>query len=236
MAGITKDLPPIPSVDNAETGRASPIPTQGQPEAFVTTGKSHGSGLFRRLTSKLRTPSATARELTGHDGTLTAASPVTSTSNAPQHKRKPTRTNITPAENSWLTPEQRIAALRARGLLPSQSQPLCDAQGYRLPLSEQEQQLDRDAAIVPRQSEERESEAEKIAEAWMKKNMGDGYRARSRSSEREQEHSFASTKPQGAHDCRSAYAASGAVDAYFASQRDGLLHFHRPCHLKGHPT
>ncbi|THG99740.1 hypothetical protein EW026_g2664 [Hermanssonia centrifuga] len=161
MEPISKELPPLPP----------------SPATADTPPQQHG--LIKRLTTKFRSSTATG-------GPPAPGSPPEShpelVSGKP--KRKPTlrmpslsgpitnkgnqKSNL---ENSFTSPEQRQAALRARGLLPSQAQPLRDAHGYKLPLSEQEQQLDRQQAVqVPRTSEEPESEAGKIAEAWMKRN------------------------------------------------------------------
>ena len=85
-----------------------------------------------------------------------------------------------------------------------------DAEGYKLPMSEQEERLDRDVAVVVAdqgqangktsnekqrtwgkgksksvdsaiEKEKDASEAGKIAEEWMRKNMGDAYQPRPRS-------------------------------------------------------
>lgn len=101
-------------------------------------------------------------------------------------------------ENAWTSPTLRDAALRARGLAP----PMRDAQGFKLTLSEQEERLDRDVAVVvvpqdasaqvkehqkgksvdrSSEKEREESEAGKIAEAWMRQHMGNDYQPRPRS-------------------------------------------------------
>ncbi|KAF7789801.1 hypothetical protein EIP86_000747 [Pleurotus ostreatoroseus] len=171
MTSIVKDLPPTPPIDGPSSPSEPPPPKP--------------IGLFKRLTtrSKPRKPS----ESWGGD----QPSPD---DGVPRHRRRRTspsggRAHTTPVlENAWTSPEQRAAALRERGLLPSQARPFRDAHGYKLPLSEQEAQLDDRVAVtvdVPAAIPEQESEAGRIAEEWMKKNMGEGYSARSRSKERE---------------------------------------------------
>ena len=191
MASVAKDLPPLPPPDDAlphstSTDSQSPPAPQHQPK------HPGGPGLFKRLTTKLRTPSAS--------GSAAMGDPSSGSGGNPRAKRR-AQTHNAPApamENAWTSPSQRAAALRARGLIP----PMRDAEGFKLPMSEQEARLDRDVAVVVpeegasepakehqkgksvdrnSEKEREESEAGKIAEAWMRQNMGDGYQPRPRS-------------------------------------------------------
>ncbi|EKM53119.1 uncharacterized protein PHACADRAFT_259292 [Phanerochaete carnosa HHB-10118-sp] len=166
MAGLSKDLPPLP---------------QASPDEDV----SNRPGLFKRVTTKLRSPS---QSWAHPSSPAHAQSPFEDIPEEPnqKHKRKfslrmpslpAPQTVVKPAatlENSWTSPEKREAALRACGLVPAQPKPLRDAHGYKLPLSEQEERLDRDWALLPpdgsRMTAEGESEAERIKEAWLKRN------------------------------------------------------------------
>lgn len=173
MASVTKDLPPLP-----------PNGGPSIPFAGAESAPKH-PGLFKRLTTKLRKPS----ESWGQDGFDASQDDSAHRGKARrQFASRKVSAHTTPGlENAFIDPEQRLAALRERGLLPSQAAPFKDSHGFRLPLSEQEEQLDgRDSVKVdvPRQSDERESEAGKIAEAWMKKNLGETYQPGSRSSGR----------------------------------------------------
>lgn len=168
MANVVKDLPSLPVIDepSSSTEQQPPKPT----------------GLFKRLTTKLRKPS----ESWGGEQPQTG-------DGVPRHRRRRTspsggKTHTVPIlENAWTSPELRTAALRERGLLPAQAQPLRDAHGYHLPLSEQEAQLDTRIAVTAGAAgpgnAECGSEAGKIAEQWMKKNLGEAYHAPSSSQE-----------------------------------------------------
>lgn len=173
MAGIAKDLPAIPS-DFASNEPSKPH-----------------TGVFRRITSKLRSPSQSwIHPSSNANGGLAGVSeedaaqpPFAEVPVKDKPKRKlskrllslPGSTSQPPPnlENSFTSPEQRQAALRARGLLSS-TRPGRDGHGYKLPLSEQEEQLDKQYAVTsveaPRMSEEKESEAQRIREAWLRKN------------------------------------------------------------------
>lgn len=147
-----KDLPPVP-----------PIPTDED------VHKIHGPGLFKRLTTKLRTQSQSFTP-SPNDGAPEDGVP----SHKPRRKlslRLPPASRKQNADDAWTNPEQRAAALRASGLVPARPR---DEQGFRLPLSEQEARLDTKYSVVPgdvpRAGKEMESEAERIKEAWMRKN------------------------------------------------------------------
>ncbi|KIP05723.1 hypothetical protein PHLGIDRAFT_486559 [Phlebiopsis gigantea 11061_1 CR5-6] len=161
MADVSKDLPSVP---------LPPIPDEGQKRP----------GLVKRITTKLRTPSQSWAHPSGPpplEGVPEDA--------AAKHRRKislrmptlpgpSTTTRNTNLENAFTSPEQREAALRACGLIPAHPRPGRDTHGYMLPLSEQEERLDHDWAIIPndaaRLSPEGESEAQRIKDAWLKKN------------------------------------------------------------------
>lgn len=161
MADVSKDLPSVP---------LPPIPDEGQKRP----------GLVKRITTKLRTPSQSWTHPSGPpplEGVPEDA--------AAKHRRKislrmptlpgpSTTTRNTNLENAFTSPEQREAALRACGLIPAHPRPGRDTHGYMLPLSEQEERLDHDWAIIPndaaRLSPEGESEAQRIKDAWLKKN------------------------------------------------------------------
>ncbi len=85
--------------------------------------------------------------------------------------------------NDFTSREQRQAALRARGLLPPVASAYRDANGFMVPLSEQEAELDRRYTVVVEESEGSEqgaeaSEAKKIREAWLARNKDAGTPAR----------------------------------------------------------
>lgn len=189
MASLTKELPPLP-----------PDPAPEDPH------KAH-TGVFRRLTSKLRSPSQQwmhAASPHGHNDLDCVQEEPPSPAKKDKHKRRFSGSFGLPApaavhrkagtelENAFTSAEQRQAALRSLGLVPANAKPGRDAHGYKAPLSEQEAQLDKYFATTPA-VEEHESEAQKIKEAWLKKNTeagveggsGSGSRAASRSPERE---------------------------------------------------
>ncbi|KAI0086818.1 hypothetical protein BDY19DRAFT_907994 [Irpex rosettiformis] len=174
MATLTKDLPPLPP------DTTTPEPTQEDPH------KAH-TGVFRRLTSKLRSPSQQwAHGSSPHGGTPDLECVQEDPPSSPKkdkHKRKvsgpllglpaPVAVHRKPGielENAFTSAEQRQAALRAVGLVPANARPGRDAHGYKAPLSEQEAQLDKYFATTPAASGEHESEAQKIKEAWLRKN------------------------------------------------------------------
>lgn len=177
MASATKELPALPDASAADEAPKPP------------------AGVFRRLTSKLRSPSQSWVHVSPPAGTLAAGSalegvpeePTSQTSTKreiPKRKLSTRKHAMTGGlayrkggvdlENAFTSPDQRQAALRAAGLVPSNAKPGRDTHGYMLPLSEQERVLDRAYAVVPedgpRTSEEGESEAQRIKEAWLKKN------------------------------------------------------------------
>jgi len=191
MTSLAKDLPPLPEA----------LPTEDAQKAQP--------GVFRRLTSKLRSPSQSWAHVSSSQAGLDQEDvPGDQPSHPSTKKEKPKRKVSAPLlsqrkagyqlENAFTSPEQRQAALRAAGLVPSNTRPGKDAHGYNVPLSELEEQLDRRYAITPenapRSSGEQESEAQRIKEAWMKKNsegggaegcsISSGTRATSRSPER----------------------------------------------------
>lgn len=204
MASTTKDLPPTPELPAAPSAPSTPPPPADElPKA---------AGVFRRLTSKLRSPSqqwahvASAAVNSGLDGVQEEPSGQTPKKDRPRRKISTHMLALPGAshrkggmdlENAFTSPEQRQAALRAVGLVPANAKPGRDAHGYMLPLSEQEKVRDQHYASAPgdapRTSDEQESEAQRIKEAWMKKNTeNSGYtvsepRAASRSPARELE-------------------------------------------------
>ncbi|KAI0649417.1 hypothetical protein C8Q79DRAFT_512220 [Trametes meyenii] len=124
-----------------------------------------GPNLFRRFTNKLR--SSSAHERTPHDPTQKRRIPL----RMPSMPKAPVPA---PPVNDFTSLEQRRAALRARGLLPPTSSAYRDANGFMVPLSEQEAELDRRYAVVVEEKsaeeEKAESEARKIREAWLARN------------------------------------------------------------------
>ncbi|KAI0701917.1 hypothetical protein C8T65DRAFT_268003 [Cerioporus squamosus] len=130
---------------------------------------------FRRLTSKIRSSSSSSPN---------APSQSQSSRAAPQRKgtvlRIPKAPPPAPPPNDFTSAEQRQAALRARGLIPASSSAprrFRDAEGFMMPLSEQEAEIDRRyTVVVPRISYEEEdahtSEARRIREAWLAKQDG----------------------------------------------------------------
>lgn len=184
------DLPPIPSTST------SGIPANAQRERSAL-----GTGLFKKLTTKLRSPSSSPVIASGSPcaAPTPANSPnVGTSSSSPPSPADPAKTrrkgalrmpSMTlpkpagppPVVDSFTSPEHRQAALRARGLIPAASSPYRDAQGYRIPLSEQEKVLDqRFATEVERgggggvDAGEGDSEAQRIREAWLRRNREDG--------------------------------------------------------------
>lgn len=176
MASATKELPALPD-DSAQDEATKPA-----------------VGVFRRLTSKLRSPSqswvhvSTPPAGSGlEDVQEEAAARIDTKKDRPKRKVSthmlafPGTSSHRKAglelENAFTSPEQRQAALRAAGLVAG-GKPGRDTHGYKLPLSEQEKMLDREYSVTlgdaPRTSEERESEAQRIKEAWLKKNSENG--------------------------------------------------------------
>ena len=114
MASIAKDLPPIPPPEGTYTPYSyTAEQTQQQQPDPPAASKHTGPGLFKRLTTKLRSPSATARDLAAlGGGDLPPADGPSDPRHA--HKRKQTlHTRTTPVENAWSSPELRLAALRS---------------------------------------------------------------------------------------------------------------------------
>lgn len=153
------------------------------PPSRTQTQAPPGPNIFRRITSKLRsssTPHSSA------DPSTSAKSPQ----DAPQRKRSALRMPAMPKApvpaappNDFTSREQRQAALRARGLLPPVASAYRDANGFMVPLSEQEAELDRRYTVVVEESEGSEqgaeaSEAKKIREAWLARNKDAGTPAR----------------------------------------------------------
>ncbi|KAI0368771.1 hypothetical protein BV20DRAFT_980526 [Pilatotrama ljubarskyi] len=137
------------------------------------------NNIFRRFTNKLRVSSAP-------DPAPPTISGPKSQDAQPHRRRTGLRMPSLPKApppaappNDFTSLEQRQAALRARGLLPPASGSYRDANGFMVPLSEQEAELDRRFAVVveDRHEEEAESEARKIREAWLARNkdiLGEG--------------------------------------------------------------
>lgn len=175
MASLTKDLPPLP-----------PPPPDPPEDPHKSS-----TGVFRRLTSRLRSPSQSWVHVSSSQPTpdeLGCVQEGPSLTKKEKEKEKHKRKVSTPLlphahrraggggvdlENAFTSAEQRQAALRAVGLIPANAKPGRDAHGYKVPLSEQEAQLDRQFAVTPHGDAgtgEPESEAQKIKEAWLKKN------------------------------------------------------------------
>ena len=136
MASMSKDLPPVP-------------PSEDQ---TLTIPKLAGPGLFKRLTTKLRKPSESStnpRQSSSSPGPSPTDPQDPSSSSHKHHTMRPHGAAHGPAiENAFVSRDSRLAALRERGLLPSQAAPLRDAHGYHLPLSEQEHQLDQRLSVA----------------------------------------------------------------------------------------
>ncbi|OBZ66425.1 hypothetical protein A0H81_13692 [Grifola frondosa] len=158
------DLPPLP------TASATPSHTA----AAQKSGS--GPGLFKRLTTKLHSNAAppVTSPSSPTDNTRGSATPTIS-----KPKRKvdlhmpPMPKAPAPALTNFGSLEQRQAALRARGLIPAVPHPYKDAHGYRVPLSEQEAELDRRFTVViedQHSDSEQESESKRIMEAWLTRN------------------------------------------------------------------
>jgi hypothetical protein len=176
MASLTKDLPPLP-----------PLPAD-QP---TDQPQKSPAGVFRRLTSRLRSPSQSWAHVSAAqappelDGAQEGAPPTSPKKEKSKRKGANALLSLPPSaiahrkpgtelENSFTSAEQRQAALRAMGLTPASARPGRDAHGYKVPLSEQETHLDQLYAVTPEDAPtsagEQESEAQKIKEAWMRKN------------------------------------------------------------------
>lgn len=83
-------------------------------------------------------------------------------------------------ENDWSSAAKREAALRASGLVPAKPKPGRDLNGYRLPLSELETQLDDRYAVMAEipegdcsspERDNEDSEAKRIREEWLRRNI-----------------------------------------------------------------
>ncbi|KAI8980084.1 hypothetical protein BD414DRAFT_538471 [Trametes punicea] len=181
----------------------------GVPQAHA----SGSHGFLKRFTTKLRSSSApeptpsrpstststaaisTPKRILSHSHHSTQPTPNQS---QPQKKRSgrlrmpplPKAPVPAPTANDFTSPEQRQAALRARGLLPNVPRAYRDENGYMVPLSEQEAELDRRFTVLVEsaregsgagsgsgsasgaggETEEDESEAKKIREAWLARN------------------------------------------------------------------
>ncbi|RPD59589.1 hypothetical protein L227DRAFT_611820 [Lentinus tigrinus ALCF2SS1-6] len=147
--------------------------TMPQPTAPPQQGN-----FFRRLTSKIRSSAP-------HHNESSQTQPHSQPSHEPKRKgtilRLPSLPKAPPPAappNDFTSAEQRQAALRARGLIPASStaqRRFRDAEGFMMPLSEQEAEIDRRfAVVVPRTSFSEDedasgSEARKIREAWLAK-------------------------------------------------------------------
>ena len=132
------------------------------------------SNIFRRFTSKFRSSSPTqAPQVAGEPSPRNGP---------PQRKHTILRMPAMPkapapanTQNDFTNAEQRQAALRARGLIPASPPPnrrFRDAEGFMMPLSEQEAEIDRRYTVVPGRlsnDDNGESEATKIREAWLAK-------------------------------------------------------------------
>ncbi|OSC98234.1 hypothetical protein PYCCODRAFT_1011440 [Trametes coccinea BRFM310] len=167
--------------------------------ASQRTGPHPPNNLFKRFASKLRSSSAPHPSASSSQPSAAAISApkriASQTQHSAAHPQQPTpskkRSGLrmpplpkapVPAAppNDFTSLEQRQAALRARGLLPNVPPAYRDANGYMVPLSEQEKELDRRFAVVVgaegagaaagRGESAAESEARKIKEAWLARN------------------------------------------------------------------
>ncbi|OBZ72634.1 hypothetical protein A0H81_07685 [Grifola frondosa] len=136
------DLPPLP------TASAAPSHTA----AAQKSGS--GPGLFKRLTTKLRS---------------NAAPPVASPSSPTDN----TRGSATPTVSKPKRKSSDKLHCALGGLFPPYLRSVKDAHGYRVPLSEQEAELDRRFTVVvedQHSDSEQESESKRIMEAWLTRN------------------------------------------------------------------
>ncbi|GJE96269.1 hypothetical protein PsYK624_124630 [Phanerochaete sordida] len=139
------------------------------PSAPVPASK---TGLLKRITTKLRTPQPTAS---------TSAAPAEAAPSKP--KRRGTvlprpKAPVPALPNTFISAEQREAALLARGLVPRR---LRDAHGERLPMSAQEAARDERLGVRPDSdsgstsgggSDSEASEARRIRADWLARNDG----------------------------------------------------------------
>ncbi|EJF64797.1 hypothetical protein DICSQDRAFT_33179, partial [Dichomitus squalens LYAD-421 SS1] len=148
--------------------------------------------IFRRITSRFRSPHAPSQPPPQPSAQHPQARPRpprnSTTADPPQRKSTLLRVVHMPPmprapvpaapPNDFTSLEQRQAALRARGLVPAASRRFRDADGYMMPLSEQEAEIDRRFTIVVPGDEsgegESESEATRIREAWLAKQAEGG--------------------------------------------------------------
>ncbi|KZT00223.1 uncharacterized protein LAESUDRAFT_562110 [Laetiporus sulphureus 93-53] len=108
-------------------------------------------------------------------------------------------------QNSFTSPEQREAAFRALGLNPppatSRKSRYRDADGFMIPLSEQEKVLDQRYAVVVEQNkgesgDDAESEAKKIKEAWLAQNTANRKQGQGKEQEQEQAPPLSAQDPE----------------------------------------
>ncbi|KAK7690550.1 hypothetical protein QCA50_005648 [Cerrena zonata] len=228
------DLPPLP-------------PQNATPEVHKS-----GGGIMKKLTTKLRRSSTSQPNppaaSTHNAPPLPSSSKATAEAgpSAPPKKRKTTLKlpsmpsmpkGPAPAAlpNSFTSPEQRQAALRAMGLIPAVPHPYKDSHGYMVPLSEQEKYLDNRFSVVadnePRESDsdDGESEAKKIREAWLRKNreaeaepfgsssQGEPSSPTSESAHYPQHHTSTSVSSQPSSNTPSSPRGSTSADVYRSS-------------------
>lgn len=145
----------------------------------ATTASVAKNGLLKRITTKLRSPPPP----TPSTSTATPASPVDDSTVKPSISRPKRRGTLLPSiprpraptpaiTNSFISPEQREAALLARGLVPRRYR---DARGDTIPMSQQEAALDQRYSVLVEESpssgeSDGESEAKRIREDWLRRN------------------------------------------------------------------
>ncbi|TBU50344.1 hypothetical protein BD309DRAFT_380870 [Dichomitus squalens] len=162
------------------------------PSALPQQQQQQQQNIFRRITSRFRSPHAPSQPPPQPSAQHPQARPRpprnSTTADAPQRKSTLLRVVHMPPmprapvpaapPNDFTSLEQRQAALRARGLVPAASRRFRDADGYMMPLSEQEAEIDRRFTIVVPGDEsgegESESEATRIREAWLAKQVEGG--------------------------------------------------------------
>ena len=112
--------------------------------------------LRRSSTSQPNPPAASTHDAPPLPSSSKATPDPSSSANQPK-KRKTLKLPTMPAlpkasapthPNSFTSPEQRQAALRAMGLIPAVPHPYKDSHGYMVPLSEQEKYLDNRFSVV----------------------------------------------------------------------------------------
>ncbi|PIL35370.1 hypothetical protein GSI_02096 [Ganoderma sinense ZZ0214-1] len=178
---------PSPSTRPLQTSTTSRMPqsrSQRAPQPSATMSpppqpQPRQPNIFRRITSKLRSSNASRQPPVPRPTRDNAVA-----RDAPQRKSTMLRMPPMPKApvpaaqvNDFTSLEQRQAALRARGLLPATGavpRQFRGGDGFMLPLSEQEAEIDRRFTIVvpgdsSTEDEGAASEAKRIRKAWLSK-------------------------------------------------------------------